>query len=186
MVDPIVTINSEITEELFQENINSSSEIITHPENVSIPNTIVVFQNNDSCFIRSNLTGIYDIIISTSQLHISQYLDNCIQEGKYLSNQINPLPESDIFAEENNGEMVLETQVQVPNDNDHSENRETFIFICSNSHFSLYPDLFADRNFFDNQLIVPLHIDDFLQNRGTVISQTIIDLSCMIIRVRNH
>jgi hypothetical protein len=61
--------------------------------------------------------------------------------------------------------MILETQEQVFNDNDHSENRETFSFICSNSHFSLYPDIFADINLFDNHLRVPLHLNDILQNK---------------------
>jgi hypothetical protein len=62
-----------------------------------IPTQLLFVHNDDSCFIRSNLTGISDIIISNSQPHILEHLDSHFQEGKSLFNQINPLPESDIL-----------------------------------------------------------------------------------------
>jgi hypothetical protein len=63
------------------------------------------------------------------------------------------------------------------NFNDHFVEREAFHLICSNSHYDSYPDLFNKLNLFDNNLIVPLYMNIFPENRGTIANLTYNELS---------
>jgi len=41
-----------------------------------------------------------------------------------------------------------------------------------NNYFSLYPDLFTNKNLFGNHLPVPLYANTLLHDKGTYINQT--------------
>ena len=107
------------------------------------------------------------------QLHNSGHFNHNFQEFNSIQTHHVPKTNSinikfDLCIMNINGITEIEIWELNRNFNDHFVEMEVFHLICSNSHYDSYPNLFNKLNSFDNNLIVPLYMNTFPENRGVV------------------
>jgi hypothetical protein len=183
VVDYIQTENIEIMNEKSQENMNTYTKINGVLESVlkhdnsakeENPQPIIQIENvisNDSITNMLPTTSTSEFSVNNFQLHDSDYINIHFQE--YIFKQRYDMPkiisnneEFDLCAKDNDEEIELRTRELMYNFKD----REAFHLICSNSHYSSYPDIFTDLKSFDDHLKSPLLSDVFLVKRGVTIN----------------